>query len=589
MIHPAASSGLIALQLAAGTSTVALHFHDPPAARLGDIVSILALVTVLVLIAADLTLVVRRRANGAVPTMSGRVGDVAREPRPERAPTSGYPLRPWDPTYGIGRVTRLIPSKVRNWLPHYQRTSRLALVAVPIAAALLFAALGGRETTTGWQALDANLAGGLHLAGYALSNGSDGPAPEASAQPGQTVQLQVRATTGVGRQLAVQLTDAATTDWADWQAGVGTGTTAVSLTLPTALPPGLYELRLGSLTTGGIADYVPQDLGLVRLLPVDGSLLLGPLVVTAPARPPTVAVSSLARWQGQATLGNVKVPATVRAGTVLVPAWTWQVSAHPPGTRLTETIHLLDPAGHVLAAADTEPAGGSYPTPFWQPNELLRDRPLVRLAPDLPPGTYALAVGLRDSAGAIPAQDAAGRVVGDEATVGQVTVLPPVQTAKWDGRGITVGSLQVELARPMGQAVPGRTLTVTLRWHRPAGVPAVSTVTLRLRRDGKNLGSAAAPIGGKAYPATLWRPGETETQLIDLPVSGDAPAGPAELVIAAYENGSPPPAVTSLGPVSVAGRPHIYAAQPTTPTAITFANGIQLIGYDLRADGALWR
>jgi len=68
--------------------------------------------------------------------------------------------------------------------------------------------------------------------------------------------------------------------------------------------------------------------------------------------------------------------------------------------------------------------------------------------------------------GAVPAQDAAGRVVGDEATVGQVEVLPPAQTTGWDGRGITVGALEVELTQSPGPATPGHNLTVSLRWHR---------------------------------------------------------------------------------------------------------------------------
>ncbi len=584
-IHPAVLSGLIALPLAAGTHIVTVRLHEPSAARLGDVMSILALATVIGAIAADLALIIRRRTTRATVVPVGAA--------PRGRPVRQLPNLRKDSTTGLAQGPEQAqgPAPTGNetpFNPAFQR-ARNAVVILPVTAALLFAALGGRSVSTGWQALDVDLAGEIHLAGYALSDGSHGPAPEATVQPGQTVQLQVQGRSGSGRQLAVQLTDAAATDWADWQATIESGITTVRLPLPAALPPGLYELRLGAVATDGSTAFALQDVRLVRLLPVDGTLLLGPLVIPAPVSAAAVVGSPVARWPGQATLGDVSMPTMVRAGASFGPAWTWQAPTQPAGTRLTETVHLVDAAGHVLAAADTEPAGGYFPTPFWLPNELVRDHPLVRLAADMPPGQYTVRVGLRDGTGAVPAQDAAGRVVGDEATVGQVEVLPPAQTTGWDGRGITVGSLEVELTQSPGPATPGHNLTVSLRWHRTTSATPATTVTLKLSRDGQTFGSVTAPIGGATYPAARWRTGETESQIVDLPVSSSTPSGPADLGIAVSTNGSPVPALASLGTVTVDGRPHVYTAHPTTPTAFTFTNGIQLIGYDLRADGALWR
>ncbi|MGI8914919.1 MAG: hypothetical protein ACR2JY_14240, partial [Chloroflexota bacterium] len=540
--HPAPASGLISVDVAAGSHTVTLQFHDPPAARLGDIVSLVALLVALGLCAV------------------GWVGS-----RPRNNVEADPPVNRW-------RLAR-----------------RAALVSFPIAAALLLAAFGGRAGAPNWQALDADLAGGIHVTGYALISGRQEPAPELRMPAGQPLQLLLRGSSNGGRQVEIQLTDAAATDWADWQASLTPGTTTVPLALPPALPPGLYTLRLGSAPPGDTADFSLRNARLVRLLPVDGTLQLGPLVITTAGAPPAKAVAPVADWPGQATIGDVHLPASVRAGTAFTPIWTWQAPAHPSGARLTEIIHLDDAAGHVLAAADTEPASGVYPTPFWLPNEAVLDHPSVRLPADMPPGRYMVHLGLRNGSQAIPAQDAAGHVLGDEAVAGQVTVLPPDQPATWDDRGVPVGALHVELAQPVGQVTAGQTVTVAVRWYEGTAAAGVTAATVMLERNGQALASSAAIIGGTSYPAARWRAGETEVQLFDLTVPGGTPPGPADLVVAVYNDIAPVQARATIGTVVVVGRPHVYSAQPATPAAVTFADGVQLVGYDLRADGNLLR
>ena len=76
-------------------------------------------------------------------------------------------------------------------------------------------------------------------------------------------------------------------------------------------------------------------------------------------------------------------------------------------------------------------------------------------------------------------------------------------------------------------------------------------------------------------------------QLVDLPIPGDAAAGPASLVLSTNGNGSVSTVNTTLATVAIAGRTHVYTAQPTTPVDSIFTNGIRLLGYDLRADGTL--
>lgn len=60
-------------------------------------------------------------------------------------------------------------------------------------------------------------------------------------------------------------------------------------------------------------------------------------------------------------------------------------------------LHLLDGAGNVVAQRDSEPAGGSRPTPGWMPDERLIDNYGLFLPGDLQPGSYSLRLGMYDA------------------------------------------------------------------------------------------------------------------------------------------------------------------------------------------------
>ncbi len=59
----------------------------------------------------------------------------------------------------------------------------------------------------------------------------------------------------------------------------------------------------------------------------------------------------------------------------------------------TAFVHLLDEAGQIVAQNDSLPRAGAYPTPWWQPDQLVEDMHPLALPPDLPPGTYQITVG----------------------------------------------------------------------------------------------------------------------------------------------------------------------------------------------------
>jgi hypothetical protein len=74
---------------------------------------------------------------------------------------------------------------------------------------------------------------------------------------------------------------------------------------------------------------------------------------------------------------------------------------------------------------------------------------------------------------------------------------------------------------------------------------------------------------------------------VDVPVAGTTLAGPAELIAIVQSAGGAAPTV-ALAPVEVLGRPHVFSATPTTIKRTDFADGIALLGFDLRADGQPW-
>jgi hypothetical protein len=59
-------------------------------------------------------------------------------------------------------------------------------------------------------------------------------------------------------------------------------------------------------------------------------------------------------------------------------------------------VHLYDEEGNIAAQQDRIPGLGARPTADWEIGEVLADRYSVPLGPDVPAGTYRLAVGMYD-------------------------------------------------------------------------------------------------------------------------------------------------------------------------------------------------
>jgi len=111
------------------------------------------------------------------------------------------------------------------------------------------------------------------------------------------------------------------------------------------------------------------------------------------ARPPI-------QYPVEANLGNrVKLLGyaldtdTVRSGESLVLTLYWQATA-PMETTYTVFTHILDEVGAIKAQKDGLPVEGTRPTTHWRSGEIVVDPYEIMVGPDVPPGRYAIEVGM---------------------------------------------------------------------------------------------------------------------------------------------------------------------------------------------------
>jgi hypothetical protein len=90
---------------------------------------------------------------------------------------------------------------------------------------------------------------------------------------------------------------------------------------------------------------------------------------------------------------NSPVVVSTRAGDTLDIDLCWSTRARPDAS-YTVFLHLLDPAGNILAQQDGEPRSGNYPTSVWDAGEFVSDERSVALPEVLRPGEYRLVAGL---------------------------------------------------------------------------------------------------------------------------------------------------------------------------------------------------
>lgn len=217
------------------------------------------------------------------------------------------------------------------------------------------------------------------------------------------------------------------------------------LWLPEDAPAGRYSVELvpeSPLQQTGVWAALRRQLG------AEDAVRLGEIEVRAgpagqssvPATPISPPADLAVSHPIQATLGErVRFlgydlhsdPA--RAGETLSFTLYWQ-ALRPMDISYTVFTHLLGPSNEILGQKDGVPRDGAYPTTLWQPGEVIADTYEFTIAPDAPPGSYPLEVGMYrvENAKRLPVVGADGQLVPDERIllpeITVLTALPPTLT-----------------------------------------------------------------------------------------------------------------------------------------------------------------
>jgi 4-amino-4-deoxy-L-arabinose transferase-like glycosyltransferase len=253
-------------------------------------------------------------------------------------------------------------------------------------------ALAATVTLARWQgvapdplATDVSFANGLDLVGYRVG------AFPAERPLTVTLYWQPRQRIEADVQIFVQLLDrhgqklAGVHDWPlreayrvrAWEPGE-TMPLSYRLDVPPDLPPGPYRIIAGPY------DLIHQQ----RVPLLDGQAFATVTTLKVPLPPSSaVADETLAALFGDAiTLTGYTLGPTP---TGLDLALFWEARA-PVRTDYTVFVHLVDAAGEIVAQADGQPRGGTYPTSIWDVDERIVDEHSV----SAPPGEYQIYVGL---------------------------------------------------------------------------------------------------------------------------------------------------------------------------------------------------
>jgi hypothetical protein len=184
--------------------------------------------------------------------------------------------------------------------------------------------------------------------------------------PGETVVAETMPWV-LGDQWSLAVGVLAGNDWSDW-----------SKRLPVRVIASSHPLRRFEANTWvRLATFERQGRELVEIAPTEPTL--------QPSNP------LQASFDNKMELRGYDVS---REESNLSVTLYWQALAAMP-LDYTVFVHLVDPDGQTVAQHDGQPFWEvSLPTSTWQPGEMLQDKHVLPLPPNMPPGKYHLEVGV---------------------------------------------------------------------------------------------------------------------------------------------------------------------------------------------------
>ncbi len=271
---------------------------------------------------------------------------------------------------------------------------------------------------------------------------------------------------------------------------------------------GLTTLFSGWLPTRGVSAAITLAFLLLALFV--------PAAYTLPAygRPALLSLDDVARiqhpmdvrFQDQLQfLGYDLEARTVKPGDTLHVTLYWRALA-----RMSDSyrvfVHLIGDNDTSAGGVDVIPARGSFPTLYWQPDNMLRDVVTIPVAPNAPPGKYDLEIGL------YPVGNPSGRLVADtgqDAVRVHLKVAPRISlvyTPKTQSNAIFGDKIRL-LGYDAVSDSGG--LALTLYWQALKRSEQDYKVFVHLLdASGKIVAQQDQQPQNGGYPTSLWDPGE---------------------------------------------------------------------------------
>ncbi len=309
----------------------------------------------------------------------------------------------------------------------------------------------------------------------------------------------------------------------------------LKLDIPTATPPGNYELHVALYDTVTARNL---DVRNVDEVPVGVSIQMDDIFLQRPVAPVTLTDVDVAESLGASLIGGITLvevsapPATLEVGQSFTIEWLLQSASRFEQDYRARVLWLAD-ADVVAASRSLEPATG-YPTSEWRRGDIWRGIHVVTLPGQLPADRYEVALQLEDQAGGL---------IGERVIVGEMQVSVPERTfevpariqipteIRWENGINLIGYDLVSRVVPVGDGIQ-------LRLYLQPDTQIDQSLTLfihLLAQQGKLIAQQdTIPVNG-TRPTTGWLADEVLTDDITLFIREDIPPGEYRLSVGWYD------------------------------------------------------
>jgi uncharacterized membrane protein len=318
----------------------------------------------------------------------------------------------------------------------------------------------------------------------------------------------------------------------------------IRLTVPVGTPPGEYAFQVGMYNPRTSQWLEIED----QSLAVQGVRVgLGSVQVIKPSAWPELPAMQHrvgVKFSNQMELlgYNLPVLTAVPGGAIPLDLF-WRNR----GDSLEDYIvftQLMDGEGRILAAQESAPVGGGYPTTLWAKGEIVRDQRDLVIAANVPGGEYHLVVGLYHAA--------SGERLRVKHRLFSADRLLTLGTIAVQGRPVTFErpqDIQYPIEACLGEHValigyglsaestpPGSALTLVLYWQALGPMSqSYKVFTHLVGPDGRIWGQKDSLPGGGSLPTLGWVEGEYLVDSYQILLKPEAPGGEYVIEIGMYE------------------------------------------------------